>query len=66
MGPDYELKCPKCGGIIEHDDTYDSYIGDDYIVNYCVGHCAKCNTEFQWKEEFELTFDNVTDFEEIL
>lgn len=37
MGPNYELKCPKCGGVIEHDDTYDSSGGEDYLVNYCVG-----------------------------
>ena len=59
-----EMKCPKCGGIIEHDDTYDSYSGDDYIVNLCVGHCIKCETDYQWKEAFTMKFDGIEDFEE--
>lgn len=65
MGPDYELKCPKCSGIIEHDDTYDSCSGEDYMINYCIGHCTKCGAEFEWKEEFEMKFSGVADFEEV-
>lgn len=59
-----EMKCSKCGGVIEHDDTYDSYSSDDYIVNLCVGHCIECETMYQWKEEFTMKFDGITDFEE--
>lgn len=65
MGSDYELKCPKCGGVIEHDDTYDSGYGEDYLINYCVGHCTKCEANFQWREEFTVTFDRVGKFEEV-
>ena len=65
MGPDYELKCPKCGGIIEHDDTYDTGYGEDYLVNYCIGHCIKCNAEFEWHEEFKMIFEGVKKFEEV-
>ena len=60
-----EMKCPKCGGIIEHDDTYDSYTGEDYTVNLCIGHCTVCDSIYQWKEEFEMKFDGITDFEEV-
>ena len=60
-----EMKCPKCGGLIEHDDTYDSYANDDYFINFCVGHCIKCESIYQWKEEFEIKFDGITDFEEV-
>ena len=59
-----EMKCPKCGEVVEHDDTYDSYTSDDYIVNLCVGHCTKCETTCQWKEEFTMKFDGIADFEE--
>lgn len=65
MGPDYELKCSKCGGIIEHDDTYDIYSDEDCIISYCVGHCTKCETEFKWQEEFEISFSGYTNFEEV-
>ena len=65
MGPDYELKCLKCGSIIEHDDTYDSGCGENYFVNYCMGHCTKCDAQFQWREEFEIKFDGLEGFEEI-
>ena len=65
MGPDYELKCPKCGGIIEQDETYDIAGGEDYVVYYCVGHCTKCEAKFQWQEEFEMSFNGYTNFEEV-
>lgn len=65
MDTDYELKCPKCGGVIEHDDTYDSFNGEDYLINYCIGHCVKCEAKFQWEEEFEINFDGVNNFEEV-
>ena len=59
-----EMRCPKCDEIIEHDDTYGSFTGEDYIVNLCVGHCTKCETTYQWKEEFTMKFDGIADFEE--
>lgn len=64
MGSDYELKCPKCGGIIEHDETFDSCSGEDYLVNYCAGHCVKCDAEFQWEEKFEMKFNGINDLRE--
>lgn len=60
-----EMKCPKCGGLIEHNDTYDSYEDDNYLVNLCVGYCAKCETDFLWKEKFTKKFDGIVDFEEV-
>lgn len=65
MELDYELKCPKCGGTIEHDDTYDSCSDGYYLTNYCVGHCVKCEAEFQWREEFEMRFYGINNFEEV-
>lgn len=60
-----EMKCPKCGGIIEYDDSYDVYRGDDFIIDLCVGHCIDCSSDYQWKEAFTLKFDSVVDFEEV-
>lgn len=64
MGPYYTLICPKCGGEIEFDDTYDSTQTEDSIVNYLAGHCSKCQTLFQWEEEYTVRFDGVTNLEE--
>lgn len=65
MSSDYELKCPKCGGIIEHDDTFDREDGEYYITCFCVGHCTTCQANFQWQEEYEINFSGYTDFEEV-
>lgn len=64
MGPNYELKCPKCGGVIEHDETFDYDSGEDYLVNQCSGHCTKCDTEFLWEEIFEMKFSSIEDLRE--
>lgn len=44
------MKCRKCGGVVEHDDTFDTSTYDDRHIEYCVGHCLSCDTEYQWKE----------------
>lgn len=58
------MKCPKCGGIIEYDDTYDSSSCDNIIIEYCCGHCLNCNTEYQWKEIYNL--ERTEDLEELV
>ena len=47
------MKCPKCGGVIEYDDTFDSTTYDDKHTEYCCGHCKNCNTEYQWEEIYK-------------
>lgn len=64
MGLDYELKCPKCGGIIEHDDTFDSEDGENYVVYSCAGHCTTCQANFHW-QEYKIRFSVFTNFEEV-
>lgn len=44
------MKCPKCGGIIQYDDTFDSSTYDDKYIEYCYGHCLSCDANYQWKE----------------
>lgn len=36
--------CPNCGAELELDDVYDTSGHNDY----CVGHCPKCNRDYQW------------------
>lgn len=49
------MLCPKCGGIIECDDVFDQSTYDDRHIDYCCGHCATCDTDYQWKEVYEFT-----------
>ena len=49
------MKCIKCGGIIECDDVFDQMTYADRHIDYCCGHCRKCDTEYQWKEVYEYT-----------
>lgn len=65
MNSDSELKCSKCGGTIEYDEIYDNDNGENYIIDYCMGHCANCGADFQWQEEFTKIFNGVKNFEEV-
>ena len=49
------MKCPKCGGSIIWDDTYDTDTNNNRHLEYCCGHCATCDTDYQWKEVYEFT-----------
>ena len=42
-------KCPHCNSELEHDDTYDMEYDEDRIVLYLIGHCPKCNKDYQWQ-----------------
>lgn len=54
------MYCLKCGGVIECDDTFDSSTCDNRHVDYCVGHCRDCDTEYQWEEVYEFKdFENL-------
>lgn len=58
-----ELICLKCGGLIEHDDTYNISCDEDYYVNYCVGHCVNCEQEYQWQAIY--IFKKIESLEEV-
>lgn len=58
------MKCPKCNGVIECDDTFDTSTCDDRHIEYCVGHCINCDTEYQWKEVY--IFKGQEDLEELV
>ena len=57
-----ELKCAKCGGDLETDDTIDIDHEGSYISCLVVGHCSECNTNYQWTEYFE--FDRISNLTE--
>lgn len=61
----YGIKCPKCSGVIEYDNIYDSFRDEYYLIDYCIGHCVKCEANFRWEEKFKINFDGVNNFEEV-
>jgi len=48
-----EFNCPHCGATLEEDDCYDTSFDGDTATRYIVGHCPKCEREYQWKEIFD-------------
>ena len=50
--------CSKCGGIIVKDDTYDTERWEYGITELHVGHCIKCNTDYQWESHYKYAGDS--------
>lgn len=48
------MECLKCGAPIECDDIYDFNTCDNKHINYCIGHCLECNTEYNWQEIYKF------------
>lgn len=48
-------KCPHCNVELEYDDTYDMEYDCEGIILYEVGHCPKCNRDFQWQQSAVCT-----------
>ena len=49
------MKCPKCGGSIMWDYTYESFTDKEVHLEYCWGHCDKCHQDYNWVEEYIYT-----------
>ena len=56
-------RCPKCGAWLESDDSYDLDMCGEFIRVCVVGHCADCNSSFQWIETYD--FSSYGDLEEL-
>ena len=41
--------CPHCKTELECDDTYDMDYDEEGITLLQVGHCPKCEREYQWQ-----------------
>lgn len=51
-------KCPICDVKLEVDDTCDIYFDADFEMTMTltkVGHCPKCDRNYQWEEYYDLT-----------
>lgn len=53
-----ELKCLDCGGIIEFDESYDTFWNDDEAILCCVGHCTDCGKSHLYDEVY--TFSHIS------
>ena len=50
--------CPKCGGIIVWDETYDFSFDTSSAEEYHRGHCKKCETYYDWSSHYVWTYDS--------
>ena len=57
-------KCPHCKTELETDDTYDLDYDYEGINLRVVGHCPKCDREYQWEESAVCIQWAVTDLRE--
>ena len=51
------MKCPKCGGEIVWDDSYDLQVSDEECVEFNVGHCEGCDTDFEWERHYKYAYE---------
>lgn len=58
------MKCPKCGGEILWDDTYDTEMREEEYVTFNCGHCGNCNLDVQWERHYKIAYAYDTDPEE--
>lgn len=57
-------KCPVCGGDLEEDDIIDTWEEDVIYTELCVGVCADCDREFQWKNHYYHKFEGISEIKE--
>ena len=51
-------KCLICDVDLEVDDTYDMHYDTDFNMTLTlnqIGHCPKCDRNYQWDECYDLT-----------
>lgn len=45
--------CPKCNIPIDWEDSIDTYKdNDENHIEFCVGRCSNCGTNYQWEEKY--------------
>jgi hypothetical protein len=50
-----EPLCPCCNAALGIDDTYDMEYDDEGIILYHIGHCPKCDRDYQWQASAVFT-----------
>ena len=62
------VKCPMCNVELIEDDTYNSSIDENFGMTASfnkVGHCPKCEKEYQWSVCYDLENPLVQDLSEV-
>ena len=49
------LRCPQCGGIIQFEESFDTYYGEDKVIVSCVGSCNDCRQGFFYDEVYNFS-----------
>ena len=57
-------ECPVCGGDLEEEDIIDSWKEDVIYTELCIGACAECGREFQWKNHYYHKFEGISEIKE--
>ena len=58
-------KCPIYDVDLEVDDTYDFHYDTEFNMIFIlkqIGHCSKCDRNYQWNECYDLTDESVRRF----
>lgn len=61
-------KCPICNVDLEVDDVYDTHYDADYNMTFIlnqVGHCPKCDRNYQWDECYDLRNKSIESLSEV-
>lgn len=48
------VKCEECGVELHEDDCYDTIFKDQEIILLMIGHCPKCEQEYEWEKIYRL------------
>ena len=48
------MKCPNCDVELDFYDCIDTDNHNERIIEYIVGGCPKCNTEYQWERVYKF------------
>jgi transcription elongation factor Elf1 len=57
-----DFNCPFCGQKkVVCDDCIDTYTGgDNYLINFCTGHCTNCGNNVQYEEVYTfIKYQNI-------
>lgn len=63
MPTEYPL-CPHCNIELHWDDDYDMSYSKESIILHQVGHCQKCERDYQWQKRARCTQWENVDLEE--
>jgi hypothetical protein len=49
------VRCPNCGGIVEFEESFDTYYSDEEITVCCAGGCPDCKRTYLYDEVYKFS-----------